>query len=84
MLTLPNMCANPCSWARKALRMLIDLIVSGDVDVAILNPEVAEFAKLDPPFIEEMMREGLGEDEDLPPVGGSRVITSSWLTSSWG
>jgi hypothetical protein len=53
--------------------LLIELIVSGDILDAPRDPEVAEFAKLDPPFIEEMMREGLGEDEDLPPVGESRL-----------
>ena len=30
---------------------------------------MAAFAALDPPFLEELMREGLGEDDDLPMPG---------------
>lgn len=35
------------------------------------NPDCDSFAALDPPFLEEMMREGLTDEEDLPLPGGA-------------
>jgi hypothetical protein len=50
----------------------VDLIVTGGAAQAARDDRVETFASLDPPFLEEMMREGLPEDQD-PPLPGEVV-----------
>jgi len=60
-------------WARQALRLLIDLIITGGSAGGFRNPNVTSFADLDPPFLDDLMREGLGEDDDMPEAGECRA-----------
>lgn len=49
--------------------MLIDLIITGGSAGGFRNQDVENYSALDPPFLEEMMREGLSEEDDLPLPG---------------
>lgn len=56
-----------CRWARKALQVLLGLILNGGAGGLGRSTNQDTYDKLEPPFLEEMMRDGLPEDQELLP-----------------